>query len=235
MRSLVVVALALLLPSVALAQSVPPEECIDFAKFSTALVHFEAKAIRGALAPAEVDCLEIGYHKAALQTDKAKISRVLLANAYVTNTEQWAVLVRRHLDEVEQSDPDISYLYAMYLFNRERPDFSGAYRYAELAWERRADRWEGQTYTTRAHNLLRLRAIATLKLWESAEKSAVGKSAQAREAADSLRLRTETVAREWLDFDKASELSWMEAAEVCISASSENGCGLKPDWRGSAF
>lgn len=235
MRTLVVLALALLVPLTAAAQVVPPEECIDFARFSTALVHFESRAIRGALSPSEIDCLETAYHNATVQTDKAKISRVLLANAYVTNTEQWAVLVRRHLDEVEQSDPDISYLFAMYLFNREKPDYAGVYRYAELSWERRADRWEGQTYTTRVHHLLRLRAIASLRMWELAEKAAVGKGDQGRAAADSLRLRTSTVAREWLDFDRAGQLPWLEAAEVCISASSEQGCGLKEDWRATAF
>jgi predicted nucleic acid-binding protein len=211
------------------------EECIDFAQHILGLKHLEPVAIRGALTPADVTCLETGYANARSQTDKGKISRVLMANAYVTNSTEWARLVRRHLEDVDQSDPDIAYLYANYLFNRDQPDYPGVVRFAQLAYERRADSWEGRVYVVRSHHILRLRAIAELKLWEVAEEAAARSEDDAvRAKAEEQRLRTHTAAREWLDFDRESDLRWFEAAQICVSSGSPQACSLSPGWEQAA-
>jgi hypothetical protein len=209
-------------------------ECVDFSQHITALKPLEPKALSGALDQAMLMCLEMGYLNAASQTDKAKISRVLMANAYVTNTVEWARLVKRHLDEVEQSDPDIGYLYANYLFNKRDPDYRGAVRYAELAYERRADQWEGEVFTTRSHHLLRLRTYAKIKLWEQTEKDAIAGSPDAMTRAADLRTQAHTAAREWLDFDRVSRSNWLPAAEACVATGGEQACGLRGAWRTQA-
>jgi hypothetical protein len=218
------------------AAAADEEECIDFAEHVDALAHLEPKAIRGGLSDVQITCLEVGYLKAETQTDKGKISRVLMANAYVTDTDAWARLVRRHLDEVEQSDPDIAYLYANHLYNKDDPDLEGVVRYARLSFERRADRWEGETYTRRSHHLLRLQTIALLELWKAAEEAASGTvpDSPERARAEQLRVRAHAAAREWLDFDRASEVPWLEAAQVCASTASEAACGLKSGWQSRA-
>lgn len=223
--------LLLLAAMVATPATAAEEECIDFAEHILGLKHLEPLAIRGQLSAFDVDCLETGYANARSQTDKGKISRVLMANAYVTNSDEWARLVERHMDEVEQSDPDIAYLFANYLFNQDQPDHAGVVKYSQLAYERRADRWEGRTFVVRTHHILRLRAIAQLKQWEAAELEVARSEDDAlRTQAEEKRLRVHSAAREWLDFDRASELPWYEAAQICVSSGNEQACGLKDGW-----
>ncbi|MFK7930545.1 MAG: hypothetical protein AB8H79_20325 [Myxococcota bacterium] len=233
MRAVLVLGSLLLLSSTAVAVEDPEEEeCIDYAEHPAALKYVEPKALSGQLRPFDIGCLEEGYKASQRQTDKSKISRVLIANAMVTDTSQWASLVKRHLDEVEQSDPDVSYLYATHLFNRDTPDYNAVIRFADLAWDRRAERWTGRTFTVRSHHLLRLRAMARAKIWEAAEVKAAETSFVAdADLATKRRLEAQTAAREWLDFDRASELRWFEAANVCMSTSSEQACGLREGWQ----
>ena len=205
--------------------------CPDYSEHIDALDYVEPKALSGSLSQDEIECLEQGFSKATKQTDRSKISRVLVANAMVNDTDEWMRLVRRHLDEVEQSDPDISYLYATHLFNQEQPNFDAVIKYADLAWERRADRWEGKTFTTRSHHLLRLKALARIKMWERAEEAAVNGNDDKKAFAEKKKLEAHTAAREWLDFDRASEFGWTEAAHVCVSTGSDAACGLKDGWR----
>lgn len=218
------------------AAELEPVECPDYSEHIDALKIVEPKALSGSLSEDEIECLEDGFAKAEKQTDRSKISRVLVANAMVNDTDEWMRLVKRHLDEVEQSDPDISYLYATHLYNQKKPDYPGVIRYADLAYERRADRWEGRTFTVRSHHLLRLRALARLQLWEQAESAAVGKGDDdaLRAKAEKLKVQAHSAAREWLDFDRASELSWLEAGHLCVATGSEAACGLKTGWRDRA-
>ena len=209
-------------------------ECIDYSEHVLALQTLEPLALSGTLDDAQIACLEMGYLNAQSQTDKGKISRVLMANAYVSNTKEWARLVKRHLDEVEQSDPDITYLYANYLFNKADPDYRGTVRFADLAFERRADSWEGDTFTIRSHHLLRLRTYARIKMWEQGEKEAMSGETAAREKAEELKTQAHSAAREWLDFDRVSRDNWLPAAEACISTGNEQACGLRDGWRSEA-
>jgi len=229
--TLVATALLLLSPLAATAVDTEDYHCPDYSEHIDALEYVEPKALSGSLSDDEIDCLEAGFDKATKQTDRSKISRVLVANAMVTDTDEWMRLVRRHLDEVEQSDPDISYLYATHLFNQDDPDYAAVIKYADLAWDRRADRWEGKTFTTRSHHLLRLKALARVKAWESAEENAVGGNDDKKALAEKRKVEAHAAAREWLDFDRASEFSWKEAAHVCVSTGSDAACGLKDGWR----
>ena len=80
------------------------------------LLKLEPPAMMGKLSVGQTQCLESSYSAAAKQTDKDDISRLLMTNAYSKGDKRtWEKLVKRHLDEVDQSDPNICYKYASYL------------------------------------------------------------------------------------------------------------------------
>ena len=65
------------------------------------LVKLEPMAMLGKLSDAQTQCLEASLAAAPKMTDKDKISRVLMVNAYSKgDPKTWASLVKRHLDAV---------------------------------------------------------------------------------------------------------------------------------------
>jgi hypothetical protein len=194
--------------------------CYDYAQDPSKLVDLEADATKGALSQDTKDCLEQNYQSASIQTTKGKISRVLLVNAYAYDTATWAKLVQRHLDEVERSDPNIAYLYAFYLYNRENPDYDAVIKWCEVALERRTE-WTGDTLVGRTYQLHRTRAYAAYQAWRDAEESQKPET-----DAEEARNRAKTLAREWMDFARSSGRDTHEAEELCISAASRPACGL---------
>lgn len=199
--------------------------CPDFATDPSGLVALEPAARKGALSDAQKDCLEQAYGKAADQTVKNKISRVALVNAYAYSTKQWATLVRRHLDEVDRSDPDIAYLYAFYLFNTDRSNASEVIRWTEVGLERAASAWEGDVYVSRVYGLMKLRSLAANAVWADAEdRHARGQTTGDRE---NLRTDVKTYSREWLDFAKSAGRDTTESLELCLSAATPAACGVE--------
>ena len=70
----------------------------------------------GKLTKGQINCLEERLNKESKQTSKDKISRILMANAYASGDKRtWENLVKRHLDQIDQSDPDLCYKYARHL------------------------------------------------------------------------------------------------------------------------
>ena len=201
--------------------------CVDYAQEPARLSELEAFATKGALQDDHKACLETSYKAAELQTTKDKISRVLLVNAYANNTATWSELVQRHLDEVDRSDPDIAYLYAFYLYNNEKADADQVIEWTELALERR-DVWTGDVYVSRVYGLMRLRAIAGLKVWEAAEADRLKGVESDQGKLDDLRDRAKTYAREWVDFAKVSGRSVTKPMELCMSvANNARACGAE--------
>ena len=202
------------------------EACVDYAAQPKRLLDLEVDALRGALGSAEKECLEQSYVAAEQNTTKDKISRVLMVNAYAYSTDYWAKLVRRHLEEIDRSDPDVAYLYATYLYNSvEDLDADEVIHWAEVALERK-DAWSGDVHVIRVHGLLRLRALAALSAWQAADE-ARARGAENTEEAESLRHKTKTYAREWVDFDRGAGRDPTEAQQVCLSAAvQKKACGI---------
>lgn len=198
--------------------------CVDYAAEPKRLTDLESSATRGALDPAAIGCLEASYKATGEQVTKSKISRVLLVNAYATDTAAWAQLVQRHLDEVDQSDPDIAYLYAFYLYNHDTSS-ADVIRWSEVGLERKQV-WTGNTHVSRVNGLLRLRTIAALKDWKvQALRATTDPAAQV--AADEAKTRTKSYAREWLDFAREAGRDTTQPQEICLSAANAEACGLK--------
>lgn len=195
-------------------------DCVDYAAEPARLVELEAEASRGALPDDVKSCLEKSYAGATVLTTKAKISRVLLVNAYAYDTKTWARLVQRHLDEVERSDPNIAYLYAFYLFNRKPPVYEDVIKWSDVAMERRTE-WSGDVLVARTFQLHRARTYAAYEAWRSSEENKTPTGTR-----EELRARAKTLAREWLDYARSAGKPTDEAEGLCVSAASRSACGL---------
>jgi len=209
---------AILFGSAAIAQD---DECPKYQATPNLLMALEDDASNGGLTDAEKDCLESSYAASQIQTTKDKISRVLLVNAYAYSTQDWAALVRRHLDEVDRSDPDIAYLYAFYLHNTDGAEAEDIIRWTDVALERR-DIWTGDVYVSRVYGLMKLKSVASASAWQAAAEAGEG------DEVDNLRNRTKTFAREWVDFAKVAGRDMQESLDLCLSAATRRkACGLE--------
>lgn len=183
------------------------------------LTKLEPQAMLGKLSEGQIGCLEKSFSGASKMTDKEKISRVLMANAYSKgDTKGWEKLAKRHLEEVDQSDPDIAYKYALQLAKGGAPRANGTIRWANVALENRHV-WTGDTYTTRVYSLYKLRAVAAQSLWEAAEKEhAATPSDDTKNKVDKERNQTKVFAREWYEYAKQAGKDTTLPMQLCVSA-----------------
>jgi hypothetical protein len=179
----------------------------------------EPMAMLGKLTPEHQKCLEDSIAAAPKQTDKDKISRVLMANAWAANDKAgWEKLVKRHLDEIDRSDPDLCYKYAMHLARKGPGASDAVIKWSDVALENKTI-WTGPTYTNRVNGLLKLRADAAQKAWAAAEEKYKADASDAnRSARDNARNRTKVLAREWYEYAKETGKGADQAKQLCISA-----------------
>lgn len=179
----------------------------------------EPMAMLGKLSDAQRTCIEAQIASSAKQTDKDKYSRVLMSNAWASgDKKQWEKLVKRHLDEIDRSDPDLCYKYAMHLARKGPGAANAVIRWSDIALENKTV-WTGPTYTNRVFNLLKLRAASAQALWKSAEdKYAADASDAARAERDNYRNRTKVLAREWYEYAKSAGKSADQARALCMAA-----------------
>jgi hypothetical protein len=204
--------------------ALPALACPDYAHEPALLRELEASASRGVLTEDEKRCLEQNFSVATEQTTKNKISRVELVNAYAYDTKSWADLVRRHLDEVDRSDPDMAYLWAFYLFNTDKSSSDQVVKWCDTALERKQV-WEGDVFVSRVYGLMKLRTVAAHEKWKQAEEARAAGSGPTDDEIESLRNRTKTFAREWIDFAKVSGRNVNESLALCIAVASREACG----------
>ena len=185
------------------------------------LLSMEPKAMMGRLADAEILCLDQAIRKSERMTVKDKISRVLLKDAYAKgDMHRWEAVARRHLDEIDQSDPDICYQYARVLQQTYPPDeMEEAIRWADLALENRS-RWEGDMYVGRVFTLYKIKTLASQRLWTYLEEEYMKTQDMAlEERRDRARNQTKTHAREWLEYAKHSGRDTTTPMQLCVMAS----------------
>ncbi len=182
----------------------------------------EPGALGGELTAPELSCLENNLVAAAKMTDKSKISRVLMINAKVQgDTKAWEKLVRRHLDAIDRSDPNISYTYALHLAKSGHSRALGAIRWASVALDNKSV-WTGDEYTSRVYSLHQARAGASRDLWQhSAEQLADGPTDALEVESEQYRNQTKTYAREWAEYGRDSGKDITTALALCRSAASD--------------
>lgn len=183
------------------------------------LVKLEPQAMLGRMSRGQIDLCEEALSAAPRMTDKDKISRVLMVNAFAKGDKAtWERLVKRHLDEIDQSDPELCYKYAVHLSKGGANRANGVIRWANVALENRTV-WQGDTYTSRVYTLYKLRAAAAQQLWQAAEKTHANDPSDAsRKKAEDFRAQTKVLAREWYEYAKVAGKDTTTALQLCMSA-----------------
>lgn len=182
------------------------------------LIGMEPDALLGRFSPGRIECIEEAMTTAS-QTDQDKLSRLLMANAKSKDdTEEWARLLLRHLEDVSRADPDLCFLYALHLHKSGVANGEEAIVWANLALDNKQE-WHGDVYTERVYGLHKLRTEAAAELWRDAEQNLI---ADPTDENDDLtvawRAKTKSYSREWLDYAAASGQSPDRALELCVSA-----------------
>ncbi|MCA9490533.1 MAG: hypothetical protein KC621_11440 [Myxococcales bacterium] len=178
----------------------------------------ESTALTGRLSPEQVACLEGRFGAAEKMTDKKKISLLEQANAWNGGDKAaWEILAQRHLEQVDQSDPDLCYRYAVHLSASGVGRAAEVVRWSEVALENRSV-WTGSTYTSRVNGLYKARTAASQQLWRAAGERVAGGDLSARARSEDYRLQTKTYAREWLDYARSAGLDTTTPLQVCVQA-----------------
>lgn len=184
------------------------------------LVAIEGPAMLGELSPGQRLCLDRRISTERLQTGKDRISRLLLVDAEARgDAAEWERLMIRHLYDIDRSDPDLCFRYAIHLHRTRDLELSeDAFHWADIALENK-DRWEGEAHVKKVYGLLRLRAEAGNRLWQDAEKR-YSKEATPDNDADVREFRglAKHSAREWLDYARAANQPSDKAFQMCQSA-----------------
>ncbi len=184
------------------------------------LVKLEPAAMGGTLSPDDLTCLEVKLNAATRQTDRDKVSRVLLANADGKGSvSEWMRLAYRHLDSVDRSDPDLCFRYALLLSrNGTVDDADEVLLWSDYALQNKS-RWEGPTFVGRVYNLYRLRAETATRLWIDAEAELLRDRTEENAAeAEEARGLAKNSAREWLDYAASASQDTARPLVLCETA-----------------
>ncbi len=119
-----------------------------------------------------------------------------MVNAFAKGDKaSWEALAKRHLDEIDQSDPNLCYKYALLLSKQGPGRASGVIRWAEVALDNRS-LWTGDTYTSRVNSLYKLQAVSAQKLWAKAEATHVAEPSESTSSkVDKYRDQTKVMSR----------------------------------------
>ena len=185
------------------------------------LVTLEPAALMGKLNDGQRSCLDDMIRTTSTITHKDKISRVLLINAEASGSKkEWERLARRHLEDIDRSDPNLCFKYAQHLARGGVGRSWGVIKWSDYALENKSQ-WSGTTYKTRVYALYQLKSEAAMKLWEDANKKLVDAGADRDEWAskeEKYRGMAKDYSREWLDYARASSQDTKKPMSLCVSA-----------------
>ncbi len=173
------------------------------------LFSLEPPALLGRLSSGQIACLEGRLADALPLTILRKVSRVLMMNAFsARDMDSWQQLIHHHLTELDQSDPNLCYRYALFLTRNLPARAADVIFWADRALENRTV-WVGDNYTTRVFSLYKIRAVAAQSLWQAAAEQG---------DVDNHRNVTRVYAREWLEYARAASKDTTKALALCVSA-----------------
>lgn len=184
------------------------------------LVALEPAALMGGLSDEEVICLEEALADSERQTYKRKVSLLLMADAWAKEDgHRWATAARRHLEQIDRSDPDLCYKYARYLAQEGGSSAPQALRWADVALENRTRFPPGDTTVARVYALLKLKAVVGAQLWSDVEaRYASVATPQLDVEREDARNEAKTLAREWLEFARDAGKDDTVAYQLCVAA-----------------
>ena len=180
----------------------------------------ETKAMLGQLGVANRKCLDGRLVASSKLTDKDKISRVLLADAKARDDKpDWERLMKRHLQSIDRSDPNMCLVFAIFLHKRGVAKATQVIKWSDYALENKA-KWSGAAHTRNVYYLHQLKSEAASRLWKRAEKRFVKDRNEKNEAkANKYRSMAKQSSRSWLDYAKASGKDTSRPLAACVSAS----------------
>jgi hypothetical protein len=173
----------------------------------------------GELSDGQKGCLQKRMSTASQQTEKKKISLVLIMDAEAGGeSKAWEQLMANHLENLDRSDPNMCFKYAIHLSRKGAGHAHGVIRWADYALENKQS-WSGATYKKNVYGLFQLRAQAANKLWEAASKDyTTDNTDESKQKAEKYRGLAKDYSREWLDYARASEQSTKSPMALCVSA-----------------
>ncbi len=179
----------------------------------------ETSALRGGLSGLQTTCLEERYAAAVRQTDRRQLSLLLIADANGKGDKRaWEDLVGRHLEHIDQSNPDICYAYATHLARKGPGRAETVIHWSDVALEQRS-RWDGETYNTRVYGLYKLRAAAANTLFRRAEeRDDALQTDETYRRAQGAQSRLQTYSREWYVAAQAVGKDTTTPLQLCVSA-----------------
>jgi hypothetical protein len=204
---------------------IPDHLRVDTGPRCDQLIKLEPLALMGRLSEEQIECLESRITASRRMTEKEKISRVLMSNAFSSGNGRYNSLLKRHLEDIDRSDPDLAYKYAYSLHKKGVSRSKGVIRWSDVALERK-DRWDETVYARRVYTTMKIRAFAAYRLWEAAEKADISSSnPESRTLKDKRRSQAKVYAREWVEYATASNQEQTSAVQLCVSvAGAEEYC-----------
>jgi hypothetical protein len=183
------------------------------------LLALEPFALMGQLSGTLRACLEERLNSADQQTVQNKISRVLMMDAEARRDhERMAMLLGRHLQDIDRSDPDLCFKYALVLSKKGIDRSEEVIHWADYALENKQE-WTRSTYKRRLFDLFKLRAETANKLWNHWDATYVkDRTGASQGQSENWRNTTKQYSREWLDYAKASKQRIKRASNLCIAA-----------------
>jgi len=206
-------------PAVAVADIPPPPPPVMEADCSD-LRALETKAMLGQLGVPNRKCLDGRIERSLKLTDKDKISRVLISDAKARGDQaDWERLMKRHLEKIDRSDPNMCLMYSIHLHKRGVGKSTQVIRWSGYALENKG-KWAGAAHTRNVYYLNQLKSQAASRLWKRAEKRFVKDRNEKNEAkANKYRSMAKQYSRAWLDYAKASGKDTSKPLAACVSAS----------------
>ena len=183
------------------------------------LISMESAAMMGQLSDEQISCLEKRINSNEPLTEKRKVSRVLINNAQTKGDQSsWEKIVKRHLENLDQSDPNLCFAYAIYVSRKGTSYATQVIRWSDKALENKNQFSSGADFTKKVYQLYKLRTMAAQKLWLEAEAT------KDQEKITKYKGMTKDYSREWLDYAKASKQSIKEPFSLCVSAADKSFC-----------
>jgi hypothetical protein len=181
----------------------------------------EADAMLGELAIEIIACLEAQLRLERLQSNKSHISTLLINNDLnKKNWDSWELRVRNHLKNIDRSQPDLTFSFAIFLHNKGSEYYKEALYWTDYTMDTRTQWPEGQSFMTKSNKLFQLRAQLALEIWMQAEKAYTKeRTAELDQVSKEARGLATNLAREWLDYARQAELPTDDAFNICLSTS----------------
>ena len=181
----------------------------------------EADAMLGELQIEIIACLEAQLRLERLQSNKSHISTLLINNDLnKRNWDSWELRVRNHLKNIDRSQPDLTFSFAIFLHNKGSEYYKEALYWTDYTMDTRTQWPEGQSFMTKSNKLFQLRAQLALEIWMQAEKAYTKeRTAELDQVSKEARGLATNLAREWLDYARQAELPTEDAFNICISTS----------------